>query len=94
MSRELRRTLRNKDTVKLQRGHTTASAEDRASALPAPVPTDAHSAALIALRATTAAGNPLSGRQLETRFGLSRADVTKVRQLVAVESNGHNPEEN
>ena len=27
-------TLKNQDTVKLQRGHTTASAEDRASASP------------------------------------------------------------
>lgn len=55
----------------------------------APVPSDAQSAALAALRATTAAGNPLSGRQLETRFGLTRADATKVRELVAIESNGH-----
>jgi hypothetical protein len=44
---------------------------------------DAQSAALAALRATTAAGNPLSARQLETRFGLSRADVTRVRKLAA-----------
>ena len=58
-------------------------------ALPAPVPADAQSAALAALRATLAAGNPLSGRQLETRFGLSRAEVTKVRELAAAESNGH-----
>lgn len=55
----------------------------------APVPSDAQSAALAALRATTAAGNPLSGRQLETRFGLTRADATRVRELVAIESNGH-----
>jgi len=46
------------------------------------VAADAQSAALAALRATTAAGNPLSGRQLETRFGLSRADVSRVRELV------------
>jgi hypothetical protein len=58
------------------------------------VPTDAQSAALAALRATLAAGNPLSGRQLETRFGLSRADVTRVRELVTAENNGHAPEEN
>jgi len=55
------------------------------------VAADAQSAALAALRATTAAGNPLSGRQLETRFGLSRADVTRVRELAAAESNGHAP---
>ena len=60
----------------------------------APVPTDNQSAAVIALRATLAAGNPLSGRQLETRFGLTRAEVTKVREMVAVESNGHLAEGN
>jgi len=46
------------------------------------VPTDAEAAAVIALRATTWAGNPLSGRQLEARFGLTRAQATKVRQAV------------
>ncbi len=51
------------------------------------VPPDVQSAALAALRATTAAGNPLSGRQLETRFGLSRTDATRVRELAAL--NGH-----
>jgi len=45
------------------------------------VPADVQSAALAALQATTAAGNPLSGRQLETRFGLSRAEATRVREL-------------
>jgi hypothetical protein len=55
------------------------------------VPTDAEVAALIALRATTWAGNALSGRQLEARFGLTRQQVTRVRQLVAVEANGHDP---
>jgi len=52
---------------------------------------DAHSAAAAALRATLAAGNPLSGRQLETRFGLTRAEATRVRDLIAAESNGHPP---
>ena len=55
----------------------------------APVPADSQSAALIALRATLAAGNPLSGRQLESRFGLTRAEVTRVREMVTAESNGH-----
>ena len=36
-----------------------------------PVAQDSEQAAQIALRATLAAANPLSGRQLETRFGLS-----------------------
>jgi Protein of unknown function (DUF2637) len=57
-----------------------------------PVPADAESAAMLALRATLAAGNALSGRQLEARFGLTRAQATKVRQLVLAESNGHAPE--
>jgi len=50
------------------------------------VPANVQSAALAALRATTAAGNPLSARQLETRFGLSRKDVTRVRELAAAEA--------
>jgi Protein of unknown function (DUF2637) len=63
-------------------------------AVPVPVPADAQDAALMALRATLAAGNPLSGRQLETRFGLSRAEAAKVRQVAFAESNGHDAEEN
>lgn len=57
------------------------------------VPTDAQNAALMALRATLAAGNPLSGRQLETRFGLTRAEAAKVRQQVTAEANGQQPPE-
>lgn len=59
-----------------------------ADAVPVPVPTDAENAAVMALRATLAAGNPLSGRQLETRFGLSRAEATRVRQAVVASANG------
>jgi Protein of unknown function (DUF2637) len=55
----------------------------------APIPTDAETAAAIALRATLAAGNPLSQNQLADRFGLTRAQTTKVRQLVTAEANGH-----
>jgi hypothetical protein len=55
------------------------------------VPNSAESAALASLRATTAAGNPLSQNQLMTNFGLSRAQVTKVRDLLAAQSNGHLP---
>ena len=62
--------------------------EPGASAVSSPVPTDAQNAALIAMRATSAAGNPLSGRQLESRFGLTRAEAAKVRQLVAAEAAG------
>jgi hypothetical protein len=51
------------------------------------VPANAESAALTAMRATYTAGNPLSGRQLETRFGLTRAQATRVRQAVLTEAN-------
>jgi Protein of unknown function (DUF2637) len=61
-------------------------------AVPAAIPTDAQNAALIALKATTAAGNPLSGRQLETRFGLSRAEATRVRQMALGSPNGQRPQ--
>jgi hypothetical protein len=51
--------------------------------VPVPVvPSSADHAAELALRATHAAGNPLSGRQLADRFGLTRNQATKVRQRV------------
>ena len=50
---------------------------------------DSEQAAQNALRATAAAGNPLSGRQLAERFGLNRAQVAEVRSKVLAESNGH-----
>lgn len=56
------------------------------------VPDSNQSAAIASLRATLAAGNPWSGRQLEERFGLTRATATKVRQLVLAEANGHGSE--
>ena len=56
---------------------------------PIEIPADSHNAAMIALRATLAAGNPLSGRQLESRFGLTRAEATRVRELIMSELNGH-----
>jgi hypothetical protein len=56
-----------------------------------PVPGSAEAAAIASLRATLAAGNPWSGRQLETRFGLTRGEATRVRELVLGESNGHHP---
>ena len=49
----------------------------------------AETAALASLRATLAAGNPWSRNQLEARFGLTRAQATKVRELVLAEANGH-----
>ena len=53
------------------------------------VPTGAENAALMALRATLAAGNPYSANQLADKFSLTRAQVTKVRQAVLAGSNGH-----
>ena len=60
--------------------------------LAAPVPSDLIEAAKVSLRATLAAGNPLSANQLQERFSLTRAQATKVRQAVLAESNGHSPE--
>lgn len=54
-----------------------------ADMLSVPVPADAEDAALIALKATVMAGNPLSNNQLMTRFKLTRAQVTKIRQQAA-----------
>lgn len=48
------------------------------------IPADAESAALIAMKATLAAGNPLAARQLEIRFGLSRGQAAKVREAAGV----------
>jgi hypothetical protein len=50
---------------------------------------DAESAARAALAASVAASNPLSQRQLMTRFGISRATERKVRQAVLADANGH-----
>jgi hypothetical protein len=80
----------------VKRGEDAGAAGHGAPALPAvpaQVAHNAEQAARDALAATIAAGNPLSGRQLETRFGLTRAEATRVRELVAAESNGHAPTE-
>lgn len=55
------------------------------------VPHDSLEAAIHAMLATAQAGNPLSGRQLETRFGLPRKTVTIVRQQVLASMNGSAP---
>ncbi len=56
------------------------------------VPSDLVAAAEACMRATAAAGNPLSANQLAGRFSLTRAQATKVRTAVLADSNGHNPE--
>lgn len=48
------------------------------------IPGDAEHAARIAMEATIQAGNPLSQRQLEIRFGLTRAQAAKVREAAGV----------
>ena len=59
--------------------------------LPSPIRSDTETAAIASLRATLAAGNPLSNNQLADRFGLTRAQATKVRRAVLAESNGSEP---
>ena len=54
---------------------------------------DVESAAMLALAASIAGGNPLSQNQLMTRFKLTRAQATKTRQSVLAASNGHVVEE-
>ena len=54
--------------------------------LAAALPNDAGTAAMASMRATVRAGNPWSVNQLVTRFGLTRADATRVRELVAAET--------
>jgi Protein of unknown function (DUF2637) len=49
------------------------------------VPPDAVGAAEVSLRATHAAGNPLSANQLQERFSLTRAQATKLRTAVLAE---------
>lgn len=58
-----------------------------------PLPSTAEAAAVASMRATLAAGNPWSANALVTRFGLPRADATRVRDTVLAEMNGHDPKE-
>ena len=69
--------------------HRIPATAEHAAAQPAHfAPTDAQHAAKLALAASMAAGNPLSRRQLITRFGISRTDERKVRTSLLAESNG------
>jgi hypothetical protein len=53
------------------------------------VPSDSAGAAKASMRATVAAGNPLSVNQLAERFSLTRGTATKLHRAVLAESNGH-----
>ena len=65
-------------------------AADAVLAVPTQIaPADAEHAARLALAASVAAGNPLSQRQVMTRFGISRTAERKVRALVLSGANGH-----
>ena len=55
------------------------------------VPSTAEQAAEACLRATIAAGNPLSINQLTERFSLPRKAATELRTRVLAEANGHGP---
>jgi hypothetical protein len=55
------------------------------------VPANVVEAAEVSMRATHAAGNPLSANQLQERFSLTRAQATKLRSAVLSQSNGHAP---
>lgn len=55
------------------------------------VPSDVFEAAKTSLRATIAAGNPLSRNQLMTKFALTRTDADRIRESVLPEANGHGP---
>jgi Protein of unknown function (DUF2637) len=81
------------DLLMVRKARRESRGNDLGDALWAGVPTDAQNAAVTALRATLTAGNPLSLRQLETRFGLSRTEATKVRQSVMAETNGSHQDE-
>jgi hypothetical protein len=56
--------------------------------VPDTVPASVLDAAKASYAATTAAGNPLSQNQLMERFGLTRAQATKVRQGTPALTNG------
>lgn len=79
-----------------RRGHVRVTGQApavsfRAAGLPE-IAASAEHAARLALAASVAAGNPLSGRQLQTRFGLTRTAERRVRQAVTAAGNGHAPE--
>lgn len=75
----------------LVRASARRSVSRPGSTLSSVLPNDTETAALASMRATVWAGNPWSANQLQTRFGLTRADATRVRTTVLAEANGHTP---
>jgi hypothetical protein len=59
--------------------------------VPGTVPSDVLTAAKASYTATVAAGNPLSQNQLMERFGLTRAQATKLRDASLGHANGYVP---
>ena len=79
--------------IGLVRGPRQAPGRHGGGAVLSPVPADAETAAAAALAASVAAANPLSQNQLMARFGLTRAQASRVRQSVLPGANGHAPGE-
>jgi hypothetical protein len=77
----------------LRHMHAAGGMDDDPGRVSPPVPGDAETAAAASLRATLAAGNPLSLNQLSSRFGLTRQAATRVRDRVLAEANGQHPHE-
>ena len=71
--------------------HHQAAADQVHDTVSSPVPSDAETAAAVCLRATLAAGNPLSLNQLSSRFNLTRQAATRVRDRVLAASDGQHP---
>lgn len=76
-------------TFMLERWLSAQAGNSRPPAVFAGVPSDLVAAAETSLRATVAAGNPLSVNQLTERFSLSRGAATKLRSAVLAASNGY-----
>jgi hypothetical protein len=72
-----------------QSGAPARASGATSGAAPVLAPLSAEHAAELAYRATLAAGNPHSLNALQSKFGLSRTQAVKVRDLVHTQSNGH-----
>lgn len=82
-------TAPDDDVIAQEESVTKAPLKLVSDVVSSPVPSDTETAAAEALRATLAAGNPLSMNQLQTRFRLTRKEATEVRSLVMPGINGH-----